>query len=80
MADDNQPEGRLIAGEPSELETTSLERLAAARAWKSYIELDIKECYFFSAPNRQRQISSMTFPSTQRMLDAPELNTDLAFC
>ncbi len=79
MADDNQPEGRLIAGEPSELETTSLERLAAARAWKSYIELDIKECYFFSAPNRQRQISSMTFPSTQRMLDAPELNTDLAF-
>lgn len=54
-------------------------KLAAARVWKNYIELDIKECYFFTAPNRQRQINSMTQPGTQRMLDAPELNTDQAF-
>jgi hypothetical protein len=79
MADSGQPENKLIPGEPSKLEGQSLSRLAAARTWKSYIELDVKEAYFFSAPNRQRQISSMTQPGTQRMLDAPELNTDIAF-
>jgi hypothetical protein len=79
MADDRQPENRLIPGEPSKIATEAYARLAACRTWKSYVELDIKEAYFFSAPNRQRQISSMTMPSTQRMLDAPELNTDLAF-
>jgi hypothetical protein len=79
MADSLQPENKLIPGEPSKLETRSLKRLAACRTWKSYIELDVRECYFFSAPNRQRTVSSMTEPSTQRMLDAPELNTDIAF-
>ena len=54
-------------------------RIAAARTWKSYIELDLKECYFLSAPNRQRQINSQTTPATQRMLDAPELNTDYGY-
>lgn len=61
------------------LERTALQRLAAARAFKTYIELDLKEAYFFTAPWRQRQISSQTEPAQQRMLDAPELNTDLAF-
>lgn len=79
MADDQQPENRLVPGEPSSLEKQALARLAAARTFKSYIELDVKECYFFASPDRQRQISSMTAPSTQRMLDAPELNTDQAF-
>lgn len=79
MADDVQPENKLIPGEPPALEKQGLERLAAARTFKSYIELDVKECYFFAAPDRQRQISSMTQPSQQRMLDAPELNTDQAF-
>ena len=66
---------------PSEnpLERNSLMRLSDARMRKSYIELDIKEAYFFTAPWRQRQISSMTAPAQQRMLDAPELNTDIAF-
>lgn len=79
MADDQQSENKLIPGEPTKIEKESLARLAAARTFKSYIELDLKEGYFFASPNRQRQISSMTFPSTQRMLDAPELYTDQAF-
>lgn len=61
------------------LEKIANERLAACRTWKSYWELDFKECYFFASPHRQRTISSMTQPAQQRMLDAPELNTDEAF-
>ena len=61
------------------VEQQAVSRLASCRTWKSYIELDMKECYFFAAPNRQRQISSMVMPSQSRMLDAPELNTDQAF-
>src|SRR5215472_5714007 len=63
--------------DPLDLEAN--QRLAAARVWKSYFELDFKECYFFTAPWRQRQISSMTAPGQQRMLDQVELNTDEAF-
>lgn len=70
-----------VAAKPTDnpLERGAIDRLAAARQRKSYIELDIKEAYFFTAPWRQRQISSMTQPAQQRMLDAPELNTDMAF-
>jgi len=65
--------------EAETLEQQAVNRLSAARTWKSYVELDFKELYFLTAPNRQRQINSMTQPGTQRMLDAPELNTDQAF-
>jgi len=65
--------------EENTLEQKAVERLAGCRTWKSYVELDLKECYFFTAPNRQRQISSAVQPSQARMLDAPELNTDQAF-
>lgn len=68
-----------MADDRNQVEKLAVEKLAAARIWKSYTELDIKECYFFAAPNRQRQINSMTSPPTQRILDAPELNTDQAF-
>jgi hypothetical protein len=61
------------------LNKEALDRLAEARTKKSYVELDFRECYFFCAPQRQRTINSTTEPSTQRMLDAPELNTDEAF-
>ncbi len=61
------------------LQQQATSRLAAARQFKSFIELDVKECYFLSAPNRQRQINSQTSPSIARMLDAPELNTDEAY-
>ena len=66
-------------GKVKTLEQQAVSRLAAARTWKSYVELDFKEAYFFAAPNRQRQISSAVQPSQSRMLDAPELNTDEAF-
>lgn len=69
----------MAAPKPNPLEEKAVKRLAAARVWKSYWELDFKECYFLSAPQRQRQISSQTQPGVQAPLDAPELNTDLAF-
>src|SRR6516164_3238565 len=74
-----QQGGAVNTGLGKTLEQQAVSRLAACRTWKSYIELDIKECYFFCTPNRQRQISSMVMPSQARMLDAPELNTDQAF-
>jgi hypothetical protein len=63
----------------ADLEKQALARISAARTWKSYVELDFKECYFFASPNRQRQINSQVQPPISRMLDAPELNTDQAF-
>ena len=73
-------DGDLVyTGAQTGLESEGVGRLAACRTWKSYNELDYKECYFFTAPNRQRQINSQVQPATQRMLDAPELNTDDAF-
>src|SRR5271166_618730 len=63
----------------NDLQQQALAKLSAARTWKSYIELDVKECYFFASPHRQRQISSMTSPAQARMLDYPDLNTDEAF-
>lgn len=62
-----------------ELEKDANDRLAACRTWKDLWVLDFKECYFFTAPNRQRQISSQTAPAVQRLLDAPELYTDQGF-
>ena len=62
------------------LETEALDRLREARRWKESTRiLDFKECYFFLAPWRQRQISSLTIPSQAPMLDQPELYTDLGF-
>ena len=78
MADSTQTQAA-ATGETKTLEQEAVSRLAGARTWKSYIELDLKEGYFFAAPNRQRQISSQTMPSQSRMQDAPELNTDQAF-
>jgi Bacteriophage head to tail connecting protein len=62
------------------LESEAIDRLREARRWKESTRiLDFKELYFFLAPWRQRQISSMTEPSLAPMLDAPELYTDLGF-
>lgn len=63
----------------NKLETESLERLRDARRWKEWVQLDMQEAYFFACPRRQRTISSQTQPSQAAMLDAPVLNTDLAF-
>jgi hypothetical protein len=61
------------------LEREGIERLAACRVWKSLWDLDLRECYFFADPQRQRQIQSYSQPPQQRLLDAAELNTDVAF-
>jgi hypothetical protein len=61
------------------LEEEALSRLAAARTWKTYFEVDIREMYFMTAPHRQRQISSMTQPGAMRWMDYPELNTSLGY-
>lgn len=67
MADDNSLEAQAVA------------KLAKAREWKSLWDLDLRECYFFASPQRQRMIQSYSQPPQQRLLDAAELNTDLAF-
>ena len=65
--------------DPNSIEAQGLRRLAEARKWKELWVIDFKECYFFTAPHRQRQISSQTKPSVAPMLDAAELQTSLAF-
>lgn len=64
---------------PGTIQGDAIARKRDARRWKELRVLDFKECYFFAAPDRQRQISSQTQPSTQSMMDAPELNTSFAF-
>jgi Bacteriophage head to tail connecting protein len=60
------------------LAAMGLQKLAACRRWKSLWDLDLRECYFFAAPQRNRTIQSYSPPPQQRLLDAAELNTDLA--
>src|SRR5262245_44604057 len=62
-----------------ELEQQGLDRLKHARQGKSHWVLDFRECYFFTAPHRQRQLMSSTRPLKTHFQDAVELNTDLAF-
>ena len=61
------------------LQAIALGRLAAARQQKSYREQEIKECYFFAAPHRQRTVNSLSAPPQAPPLDAGDLNTDEAF-
>jgi hypothetical protein len=68
-----------MAGSAPTLEQQAISRKAEASEWKQRRLLDFRECYFFAAPSRQRQLSSGTQPSTTAMMDEPELNTDLAF-
>src|SRR5215471_6492130 len=63
----------------SPLQAESNQRLAKARIWKSLWDLDLRECYFFLTPQRQRMIQSYSPPPQQRLLDAAELNTDMGF-
>lgn len=71
------PEG-LPTPPKEDLESEGNSRLAACRVWKSLWDLDLRECYFFASPQRQRQIQSYNQPPQQRLLDAAELNTDFA--
>jgi head-to-tail connecting protein len=67
------------APKPNPLEKEAIERIATARINKYLWGIDFRECYFFSAPHRQRQIYSQSAPPVQRILDAPELQTSLGF-
>src|SRR5262245_520018 len=63
-----------------EIEKEGQDRLAEARNKKALWGLDFKECYFFSAPHRQREVYSQTRPPpAARRMDAPQLQTSLAF-
>src|SRR5262245_58074641 len=68
-----------MADDKRELERSGLARLMKCREWKSLWDLDLREAYFFAAPQRQRMIQSQSQPPQQRLLDAAELNTDLGF-
>lgn len=49
-----------MAGEKSPLEKEALQRLADARRFKADIDRDLREAYFFTAPQRCRDVSSQT--------------------
>jgi hypothetical protein len=72
MADAQQTQG-------DDLQQEGIARLAQCRFWKSLWDLDLRECYFFATPQRQRTVQSYSQPPKQRLLDAAELNTDIAF-
>jgi len=61
------------------LEKEGRDRLGEARDKKGLWALDFKECYFFAAPHRQREVLSTSKPASARLYDAPELQTSLAF-
>jgi hypothetical protein len=72
-----ETESQGSAENPREKEAN--DRLKEARRWKETRALDFKEAYFFSAPWRQRQVTSTSKPASGPMQDQPELNTDLGF-
>lgn len=59
------------------LEKEALDRLKDCRAQKQMFERDIREAYFFAAPQRCRDILSQTPPTQQKPDDAAELQTSL---
>jgi hypothetical protein len=61
------------------LEEEALARLEEARRHKAQWALDFKEGYYFSAPQRQRDINSNSHSADIKSQDAGELNTDLGF-
>lgn len=61
-----------------ELEKEANDRLKDARNGKAPWLQDFKECYFFTAPQRQRYVSSETQPPSVPLHDEGELNTSLA--
>jgi hypothetical protein len=64
---------------PSPLEKVANDRLADCRRQKAHREIEFKNCYFYTAPHRLRNINSNTHPSEFGPKDAPELNTDEGF-
>ena len=65
-------------GVDDELEEQAIERLEEARRHKAQWELDIREAYFFGAPQRTRNVSSRQRVGV-RPRDAGESNISFAF-
>jgi hypothetical protein len=63
----------------SDLEKEANDRLAECRTQKSQVEMDMRECYFFSAPRRARMVTSTTKLPPSRIKDETLLQTSLAF-
>jgi hypothetical protein len=64
------------SGNPA-LEKQANDRLKDARNGKALWLQDFKECYFFTAPQRQRYVTSETQPPTAPLHDEGELNTTI---
>jgi len=77
MADSPPP----VSKSKTALEADGTARRRDARMQKSFVHNDLKEAYFFAAPNRMWQIQSYDQKATpqQGAALAAELNTDLAF-
>lgn len=54
-------------------------RISDARRQKTPFELDMRECYFFTAPLRARQINSQSSPATTPIHDDGYLQTSAGF-
>lgn len=67
-----------MAGEKSQLEKEAAQRLADCRRFKAQIDVDLREAYFFTAPQRCRDVSSQS-PTTDRgrETDASELQVSI---
>lgn len=63
----------------SELEAEAKRRLTDARAQKAPFDLDMREAYFFAAPQRMRSVSSQSQPATAKPGDEATLNTSFGF-
>lgn len=61
------------------LDEEAKDRLADCRTQKQAFELDMRECYFFTAPLRTRQVNSMSQPPTVPLHDDGFLQTSVGF-
>jgi len=61
------------------LEQQGIRRLKACRVQKANWVIDFRECYFFTAPHRMRNVTSETKQPKTHLHDEVELNTDLGF-
>lgn len=67
-----------MAGEKSPLEKEAAQRLQDCRRFKSQIDVDLREGYFFTAPQRCRDVSSQSAPTDRgRETDAAELQISI---
>jgi hypothetical protein len=61
------------------LDQEANQRLNDARRQKQPFELDMRECYFFTAPLRSRQINSQSAPSSTPLHDDGYLQTSAGY-